>query len=198
MRSAEYLDPGHTVLAVPVPELDAYVRARTRHYDAAYEAADPEFGQAHITLLGPWRRAPSAADIDLVSDFARRAEPFEFSLADVAVFPDGIIHLLTDPEERFAAMTAELVELFPDHQPYEGRSPDVVPHLTLDAVGPGVGIDSVRESLTGLVPARCRAEEVQLQWWQAGACHVQRSWRFGVRSEEVRPEKVRSGEGSSR
>lgn len=179
MQSAAHLDPGHTVLAVPVPELDAYVRERTAHYDTAYLAADPAFGQAHVTLLGPWLREPSAADIDLVADLACRNEPFEFSLHDLAVFPDGIIHLLTDPDDRFRALTAELGVLFPEHQPYGGRFADVVPHVTLDAVGPGGNLESVRDSLAGLLPARCRADEIQLQWWQAGDCHVQHSWRLG-------------------
>lgn len=179
MQSAAHLDPGHTVLAVPVPELDAYVRARTLHYDPAYLAADPAFGQAHVTLLGPWLREPSAADFELVADLASRNDPFEFSLHNLAVFPDGIIHLLADPDDRFRALTAELVVLFPDYQPYGGRFPEVVPHVTLDANGPGVNLESVRASLAGRLPARCRADEIQLQWWQAGACHVQRSWRLG-------------------
>lgn len=183
MQSTAHVDLGHTVLAVPVPALDPYVRARTRHYDVDYLADDPLFGQAHVTLVGPWRRRPSAADLGLVADLVAGADPFEFSLAELGVFTDGTIHVVADPAEQFAAMTAALVELFPDHQPYEGRFVDIVPHVTLDAVGPGVDVDSVRASLATLVPVRCRAEVVQLQWWQAGACHVQRSWRLGAEAE---------------
>lgn len=178
-----HIDLGHTVLAVPVPALDAYVRDRTRHYDIAYLADDPMFGQAHVTLVGPWRRSPSTADLGLVNELVAATEPFDFSLTELGVFTDGTIHIAADPAAQFAGMTAELVRMFPDHQPYGGRFTDIVPHVTLDAVGVGVDVDSVRTSLGSLVPARCRAEVVQLQWWQAGHCHVQHTWQLGPRQE---------------
>ena len=179
MQPASYVDPGHTVLAVPVPELDAYVRARTRHYDRAYLADDPEFGQAHVTLLAPWERDPAAADLQVIAELVAGVEPFEYGLAELDVFADGIVHLLADPPDRFAAMTPQLRRQFPRHVPYDGQFDHVVPHVTLDALGPGVELESVRVSLSGLVPARCRAEVVQLQWWQAGHCHVQQTWQLG-------------------
>lgn len=179
MQPASYVDPGHTVLAVPVPQLDAYVRARTRHYDGAYLADDPEFGQAHVTLLAPWEREPAADDLQVVAELVASVEPFEYGLAELGVFADGIVHLLVDPAGSFAAMTRELRRHFPHLVPYDGRFDHVVPHVTLDALGPDVDLESVRASLAGLVPARCRAELVQLQWWQAGHCHVRQTWQLG-------------------
>lgn len=179
MESAPYVDPGHTVLAIPVPQLDAYVRARTQHYDLAYLADDPAFGQAHVTLLAPWQRTPTATELGFVADLARRTEPFDYRLDRLAMFGDGIIHLLADPAQPFAAMTQQLRSRFPDNIPYDGRFEHVVPHVTLDALGPQVDLVSVRASLGGVVPARCRAEQIQLQWWQAGRCHVRRTWQLG-------------------
>ncbi|MFI5427901.1 2'-5' RNA ligase family protein [Aeromicrobium sp. UC242_57] len=155
----DYVDHGHTVLAIPVPALDAFVRARTAHYDAAYLAEDPAFGQAHVTVLGPWVREPSERDLALVASYAGSVEPFELTLAELGVFADGIIHLLADPPDRLACMTVELARRFPDHPPYGGRFADVVPHVTLDAVGPGVDVAQVREWLGALVPVTCRAEQ---------------------------------------
>lgn len=189
MQSAPFVDPGHTVLAVPVPALDAYVRARTQHYDADYLAADPQFGQAHVTLLAPWQREPTAADRQIVADLCAAAEPFEYGLAELGVFADGIVHLLADPADRFAAMTRELRRKFPGNVPYDGQFDHLVPHVTLDALGPGVDTESVRSSLGELVPLRCRAELVQLQWWQAGRCHVQQTWQLGGSRHASSPDK---------
>lgn len=179
-----HLDHGHTVLAVPVPELDDYVRARTRHYDAAYLADDPTFGQAHVTLLAPWRRDPSSSDLAKLAELFTSLEPFEYTVDTLNVFPDGIIHGLAEPAEPFVRMTTDLVKLFPDCPPYGGKFADIIPHVTLDAIGPDVDLDVVRRDLADLIPVHCLADEVQLQWWQAGRCHVQATWRLGVRVEE--------------
>jgi len=42
---------GHSVLVVPVPALEEYVRARTAHYDASFVSADPAWVHAHLTVL---------------------------------------------------------------------------------------------------------------------------------------------------
>lgn len=167
------------MLAVPVPALDEFVRQRTGHYDADYLAADPDFGQAHITVLGPWVRQPSPADLAAVAWIAAQTQPFHYRLEHLGVFPNGIVHLLPEPAEEFQALTRAAMEQFPDYPPYAGAFPAPVPHLTLDAVGPGVDRDVVREMLGERIPVTCRAEVVQLQWWQAGHCHVQQSWQLG-------------------
>ncbi len=178
------MDRGHTVLAVPVPELDDFVRRRTAHYDAAYLSADPHFGQAHVTVLGPWVREPTSADLAIVAGIAAAARPFTYRLARTGVFPNGIIHLLPEPADPFAALTARVWGSFPDHAPYAGQFPDATPHVTLDAVGPGVDEADVRALLGDLVPAHCRADQLQLQWWQAGHCHVRCTWPLGVATTE--------------
>lgn len=177
-------DPGHTVLAVPVPELDPFVRARTAHYDAAYLAVDPCFGQAHVTVLGPWVRSPTGTDLALVAEVAGTTVPFSYRLARWGTFPNGIIHLLAEPAAPFAAVTEALVERFPRHPPYGGAFAELVPHVTLDAVGPGVDEAGVATMLGDRVPVSARAQRLQLQWWQAGHCHVQQEWRLGTAGGE--------------
>ncbi|USQ80991.1 2'-5' RNA ligase family protein [Ornithinimicrobium faecis] len=176
------VDPGHTVLAIPVPELDAFVRERTAHYDADYLAADPTFGQAHVTVLGPWVRSPTPADLAAVAQIASVARPFAYRLARLGTFPNGIIHLLPEPAGPFRALTGAVVERFPSHPAYGGLFPDVTPHVTLDAAGAGLDEQAVEEMLGDLIPVSCRAELLQLQWWQAGHCHVQASWHLGETS----------------
>lgn len=173
------MDSGHSVLAVPVPQVDTFVRERTAHYDADYLADDPRFGQAHVTVLGPWVRQPSVDDLAQVGRIASGTEPFGYRLERLGTFPNGIIHLHAEPAVRFRTLTQAVWDAFPDHPPYEGQFADSVPHVTLDAVGPGVEESRVRSMLGETVPVACRAEVVQLQWWQAGHCHVHQSWRLG-------------------
>ena len=52
--SAAVHHPGHSVLQVPVPPLEGWVRARTAHYDTDYLSSDPDFTHAHITVLAPF------------------------------------------------------------------------------------------------------------------------------------------------
>lgn len=174
------VDPGHTVIAVPVPALDEFVRARTAHYDADYLAPDPAFGQAHVTLLAPWLREPGEDDLALVGEIVHGAEPFDYLLDGVETFPDGTIHLRAQPDEGFRSLTRALVRAFPKHPPYGGRFPgEPVPHVTLDAESGGVDAARVRALLPLGLPVVERAAQVQLQWWAPGRCRVLRRWTLG-------------------
>lgn len=175
---------GHSVLQVPVPALEPFVRARTEFYDPAYLSADPAYVHAHVTALGPFLPDPGAEDLALVAKVAASVEPFGFRLERLAAFPDGIIHLVPEPQEPFRELTARLVEAFPQCPPYEGRygARDLVPHLTLDLRSPSVSEDSTRALLGRLVPATCRAERLDLAWYRPGGCGLLRSWPLGSRA----------------
>lgn len=173
--------PGHTVLQVPVPALEPFVRARTAYYDAGFVSADPAFVHAHVTALGPFVSAPSSADLDRVAAIASSTTAFEVVLAEVAAFPDGIIHLRPHPDHGFRELTKRLCAAFPDHPPYGGRhgtADDVVPHLTLDLTAADVGLASTRRLLGEAVPVAVRAERLDLVWYEAGGCRLMASWPF--------------------
>lgn len=170
---------GHTVLAVPVPGLDDWVRARTHAYDAAWVSADPGFVHAHVTVLAPWLAAPEVADLDRVAALLAAVPAFEARLGVVDVFPDGLVHLRPEPHSAFTALSALVADAYPDHPPYEGRYGTVEPHLSLDQVGPGpaptgppVTVDSVAADLADRLPASTRVDRVDLQWWQADGCRL--------------------------
>ena len=173
---------GHTVLQVPVPELEPFVSARTAHYDRDYVSADPAFVHAHVTALGPFLGEASLTDaaLDRVSEIVSRTEPFDFVLESVGTFPNGIVHLLPEPSAPFAALTAQLWEAFPQCPPYAGAFADVVPHLTLDALSSDVTQHSTHQLVAVHLPARCRAEHLDLAWYEPGRCRVLRSWRLGA------------------
>ena len=169
---------GHTVLLVPVPALEPFVRARWEHYDPAWVSDDPAFAHAHITLLSPFLAGPLPLDARRALDRLLAGHPaFDFDLRRVATFPNGIVHLLPDPDAGFRRLTADLVAAFPQCPPYAGEFPHPVPHLTLDLARGEVTEASVTRAVAGVVPAvGCRAGRVQLAWYAAGACRVLDEW----------------------
>lgn len=169
--------PGHTVLQLPVPALEDWVRNRTRHYDAGFVSADPGFGHAHITALAPFAPSPTPEQLATIAGIAAATAPITVRLDEIDQFPDGIIHLRPVPDRPLRALTEALVAAFPEHAPYEGRfGPSPVPHLTLDAAGDGVDIGSTRALLADLVPVTCTLTELQLTWWESDRCHVMQQW----------------------
>jgi hypothetical protein len=174
--------PGHSVLQLPVAHLEDWVRARTAHYDGGFVSSDPRFGHAHITALGPFDPAPSAGDLAVVAGLAAATTPIRVRLADLAQFPNGIIHLVPDPDDRLRDLTARLVAAFPAWPPYGGEfGDDVQPHLTVDAVSAEVDLASTAALLAEVVPVDVVLDRLQLAWWESGACHVVHEWRLGRR-----------------
>jgi len=173
-------EPGHSVLVVPVPALEAFVRSRWEHYAPELVSVDAGFTHAHITALAPFLTRPSAADLDLVAAIAADTPAFDFGLGEVAEFPDGLIHLEPDPLTPFATLTGRLWEAFPQCPPYAGRYDVVTPHLTLDRRSGSVTLESTRALLGDAVPVTCRADRLELQWYETGRCHVMVSWPLGV------------------
>ena len=172
--------PGHSVLQLPVPALEEWVRARTAHYDRGFVSPDPRFGHAHITALGPFDPSPGPEVLQVIAALAGATAPIPVRLAALAQFPNGIIHLVPDPAHRLRDLTARLVAAFPAWLPYGGEfGDDVQPHLTLDAASDDVDLASTAALLGDVVPAECVLDRLQLAWWESGDCHVVQEWRLG-------------------
>ncbi|UUW88986.1 2'-5' RNA ligase family protein [Pimelobacter simplex] len=166
----------HSVLAVPVPALEPYVRSRWEHYDPAWVSRDPAFTHAHITVLAPFLPEPTGADLDRVAEVVQTTAAFDFRLAEVATFPDGLVHLVPEPAEPFAELTDRLWRAFPQCPPYAGEYGAVVPHLTLDRVGPGVSVATVERDLAGVLPVTLRADRVELHGYEEMNCRFLLGW----------------------
>jgi len=169
--------PGHSVLVVPVPELEPFVRGRWVHYEPGWVSRDPAFTHAHITALAPYLSEPTATDLDRIAAIARATAAFDYVLGDVREFPNGCIHLPPEPAAPFVALTHALWEAFPQCPPYAGEY-DVAPHLTLDQCSETVSVGSTRALLGDLLPARCRADRLELHWYEEGNCHVRADWKL--------------------
>lgn len=173
---------GHSVLQLPVPALEDWVRARTAHYDSGFVSTDPRFGHAHITALGPFDPDPSAAVLRTVAEIAVTTRTVRTRLERLGQFPNGIIHLVPDPADELRDLTGRLVEAFPDHPPYGGEfGDDVQPHLTVDAASDTVSLASTADLLRDVVPVDVVLDRLQLAWWESGGCHVMGEWLLGRR-----------------
>jgi 2'-5' RNA ligase len=164
---------------VPVPRLEDFVRARTGHYDRDYLSTDPGFTHAHITALGPFLEDVDEPAAEVIAGIVGNISPFEFTLSELATFPNGIIHLVPDPVGPFRELTRRLVEAFPQCPPYAGQFREVRPHLTLDQRSDAISEASTLALLGDVLPARCVAERLELVWYEAGHCHLIRSWVLG-------------------
>lgn len=171
--------PGHTVLQVPVPPLEDFVRARTVHYDPAYVASDQAFVHAHVTALGPFVDELTADVERRVAAIAAESPPFDFVLERMGRFTDGTLHLVPEPDEGFRKLTARLAAEFPEFPPYAGQYVDFFPHLTLDRLSSDVTEESTLALLTGVLPARCRAERLDLAWYEPHGSRVLHGWPLG-------------------
>lgn len=164
---------GHAVLLIPVPQLEPFVKARTSFYDASFVSDDPRFTHAHITLLAPLIRPPEP---DAMDDLVSGMRAFDYRLDLYGIFLNHCIHLCPNPREPFDEMIAQAMAAFPEVEHFGGDRPE--PHLTLDMAIGDVTMESTRQLVGDLVPAICRADRVELHWYEAGACQVLSSWQL--------------------
>ena len=124
----------------------------------------------HVTVLYPFVGARRIGDRligELEDTFAPQA-PFEFELTAVRRFP-GVLYLAPEPAAPFIALTQRCVRRWPEHPPYRGAHPEIVPHLTL-AEGPEP--PGLADRVGAMLPLRARAEQI---WLMAPA--RPRGWR---------------------
>lgn len=167
--------PGHAVLQVPVPPLEPFVRVRYEVHDPSLVGAGESFVHAHVTVIGPFDELPAA---DQVARLARRLRPFDARLDGVRTFPNGIIHAPAAPAQHFEEFTRAACEAFPGVLPYRGHF-EVTPHVTLEAVAPGVDEQVVAAWLEGVLPGAFRADALDLVWYEQGNSHLVQRHRLG-------------------
>ena len=72
--------PGHSVLQVPVPPLEPWVRQRTAFYDTDYLSTDPAFTHAHVTALAPFLPEVDDGAAATVAAIVADTRAFDFTL----------------------------------------------------------------------------------------------------------------------
>ena len=136
-------------LVVPFPELAPVVddlRERT------CVSKPSHWMPPHVTLL-----VPCPGDVPAIAEQLAPFDSFDVSFAELDRFP-GTLWLAPAPAEPFRMLTAALVARFPEHQPYGGIFPEVVPHLTVAQAD----LDAAAAELGPTLPLRSRATSAVL------------------------------------
>jgi 2'-5' RNA ligase superfamily protein len=171
----------HSLLSVPVPELDALVRARLRLRSPGEVPADDDDPVAHITLLSPFadRDGLTSGVLSELRWFFADVTPFTFALTSVNRFPGGTVYLAPSPAAPFRQLTHELFRRFPEHPPYGGAFDDVVPHLSVPLLE-GEDLASVEREVGPRLPVTAQAREAALYWWEPGSSGTIETFPFGT------------------
>jgi 2'-5' RNA ligase len=146
-----------TSLLIPLPGLRQQLRGAARGRGRHRLGLPP-----HVTLLYPFVGAPAVTGPlrDRLRKLLSDQPAFETELTTLCSFPGSrTLCLLPAAAEPFARLTDLLHAAFPDHPPYEGRYPVVIPHV---AVCTGPQRPGLSEALAARLPLRAAVSHVAL------------------------------------
>jgi 2'-5' RNA ligase len=165
-----------SAIVVLVPEAEVAVGRWREELDPSAALGVP----AHVTLLYPF-----VAPIDITEDLiAKVAETisgfgaFEYQLDEVRWFDDAVVWLAPAPASPFTALTAMLLEAFPQFPRYGGAfGDDVVPHVTIGQRAAYARLQEAARVIADSLPIRARARDLALLSGDASASswHVVRT-----------------------
>lgn len=171
----------HSLVAIPVPDLEDVVRPRLERAAPDEVPADPDDTVAHITLLGPFVALTDLTEgvLDELERFFADVTPFEFALTGIHQFPGGTVYLSPGPAAPFRHLTHELHRLFPEHPPYGGDFDEVIPHLSVP-IPDGESLAALEFELAPRFPVPTFAREAALYWWEPGGVRTVATFPFGT------------------
>jgi 2'-5' RNA ligase len=149
---------------IPVPEAEPSVAFLRR----ALAADGAEGMPPHVTLIYPFTDDSRLASgrISEVQAVVRRFRSFEFSFAEVRRFDnlprESYVWLAPTPALPFVEMVEALAEAFPEHPPFGGAFPTIVPHLTVAASTDETKLRHVEASLSASLPIKASATTVSI------------------------------------
>ena len=148
------------------------------HYLPSWVSDDPAFTHAHITALSPYLPRPTAADLARVAAVARATAPFDYVLREIQELPDGFIQVAARPGCALRRADPGVVGGVPA-VPALREGSTTSPRTSPSTSGPTtVSVASTRALLGDLLPARCRADRLELHWYEEGNCHVLADWKL--------------------
>ncbi len=153
-----------SALVVLVPEADPLVGPFRSFFDPSASLGVP----AHVTLLYPFVEPAKidAKTTDTLAGCFARFAPFDFALTELRRFAPETLYLAPEPAEPLRELTKAIWKLFPDHPPYGGKWPEIVPHLTLGQFASEEELDAHAETLAAeyaaSLPLKARAADVAL------------------------------------
>jgi hypothetical protein len=169
-----------SALVVLVPEAEPLVKAFRDRYDPSAVDGAP----AHITLLYPFK-PPSEIDQETCDNLRRgfqRFASFQFSIAPIRRFSEGMLYLAPNPDEPFRELILAIWDHYPETPPYGGKWPDIVPHLSVAWVQDEQQCDKVADDFAcaarGKLPISATAAEVTLMEKRSNHWRVREKFRL--------------------
>jgi len=158
----ELEDATESAIIVPVAAAEPVVGRYRQDLDHSALRGVP----AHVTVLYPFV-APgriTADTMDEVRAAVGNIRAFECVFRQIKWFRDDVVWLAPEPDGPFQALTAAVWHRFPDHPPYGGSYPDVIPHLTVGSTRRG-DLASLRRAATDVqtaLPITAWIDQVQV------------------------------------
>lgn len=147
-------------LIIEVPEAEPAVAAVREHLDPNAPLGVP----AHITVLFPFM-PPQAISPSILARLERLfapVDPFRFRLERTDWFGEEVLWLAPGDPEPFHTLTDRVHQAYPAFPPFEGRFPEVVPHLTIGHGNPVEDLRAAEASVRPHLPIDARATAVNL------------------------------------
>jgi hypothetical protein len=118
---------------------------------------------AHVTVLYPFV-APARLDASVRATVARivaRQPAFDVTLLATRRLP-GVLWLDPVPAQPFRQLTRAIWAAFPDHPPYGGAFPEIIPHLTLAESEDAGLVSRLERSVASLLPIAAKVTHVEV------------------------------------
>lgn len=169
-----------SVIVIPAPSADPVIGKWRKKYDHVALHGIP----SHITLLFPFKDSGTINE-EIIQKLERvllTSKQFEYTLEKVSTFP-GVIYLEPSPRERFIKITKDIVHVFPENLPYEGKYKGINPHATIAQIRDIEKTDSLKkqieEDISKSFPIHCVAKEARLMIKdEKGEWHVHSKFPF--------------------
>jgi 2'-5' RNA ligase superfamily len=133
-----------------------------------------------VTVLAPFLDSGQIGPAELAAlrDLFARHPAFDAAFPRCARFP-GVLYLTPEPAGPFQALTGAVAARWPQAQPYGGRFPEVVPHLTVAYSEDPDVLDRAEAALADGLPSRARIASAQLLASDEGRWTELASFRLG-------------------
>lgn len=167
-----------SVILVPVPKAEFLVQSLRIKYDPSATQGIP----AHITILFPFKN-PEMIDREILADLKKafkKVRRFSFILDKISTFPD-VVFLEPSQKEKFIAITNEIVKVFPENPPYEGKFTQINPHLTIGHKLKekfNEALIEAKQVTQNSLPVRAVAQEAWLMELRNGLWSIRKKFRF--------------------
>lgn len=148
-----------TVLASEVGAAEPVVGPWQQRFVPAAAAGFP----AHVTVLAPFLDIDRCTEavIEELGTLISAHHRFIVQFDQFGRFPE-VLYLIPEPSQPFGALTAAVVERWPEAPPYGGQFARVTPHLTVARSHTPEILDQVETALTGHLPIQATIAAVSL------------------------------------